>query len=196
MAPAYYYKAMGITDETPAAPLIVPKGAEIKPKNSPDSVKLSQNKTESMNSQEPEEVIIQPLETKEILYDDVDLNLIVHIMLQCLSDISLHHFYDEETLLDVLSGSPTEKVLSGKLNEVEGYGKLQEISRETLININEWLIKKNFVLRTKGNYPVLHPTYNGMHYNEEMTRSMLLTLKRELEKKDFLEEREKSNSLY
>ena len=39
--------------------------------------------------------------------------------------------------------------------------------------IIEWLIDVDFILITKGQYPVLHPTYNGNHYNEVMTKSLL-----------------------
>jgi DNA helicase-4 len=40
----------------------------------------------------------------------------------------------------------------------------------------EWLIEQNFILKTKGMYPVLHPTYNGQHYAETMTTAKLKKL--------------------
>ena len=52
---------------------------------------------------------------------------------------------------------------------------------EDVNNLINWLIRKGFILQTKGQYPVLHPTYKGLHYNEIMTSQQLHALKRELE---------------
>ncbi|RHP31176.1 hypothetical protein DWZ56_16490 [Lachnotalea sp. AF33-28] len=41
----------------------------------------------------------------------------------------------------------------------------------------DWLIENKYILKTKGQYPVLHPTYSGMHYNEKMTLDQLKQLK-------------------
>jgi DNA helicase-4 len=53
---------------------------------------------------------------------------------------------------------------------------LQGISREELTAIVEWLIENHFILKTKGKYPVLHPTYEGMHYDESITSNKLKKL--------------------
>lgn len=45
-----------------------------------------------------------------------------------------------------------------------------------------WLITNNYILKTKDQYPVLHPTYNGMHYAEKMTEKQLKQLKKYLER--------------
>ncbi len=47
--------------------------------------------------------------------------------------------------------------------------------------IVEWMIENHFILKTKGQYPVLHPTYEGMHYDEIVTGGMLKRLKKYLE---------------
>ena len=44
------------------------------------------------------------------------------------------------------------------------------------------LITNNYILKTKDQYPVLHPTYNGMHYAEKMTEKQLKQLKKYLER--------------
>ena len=65
--------------------------------------------------------------------------------------------------------------------QVEGFGKLKTIDREDLEFIVDWLIEKKYVLETKERYPVLHPTYNGIHYGKTMKKSQLIDLKKRLE---------------
>jgi len=50
------------------------------------------------------------------------------------------------------------------------------MSREDLSVIVEWLIENHYILQTKGQYPVLHQTYNGNHYNETITKGQLTKL--------------------
>jgi DNA helicase-4 len=84
-------------------------------------------------------------------------------------------------LVDVLRGSESKKLLAGELNRVDGYGKLTSVNREDLTFIIEWLISNGFILQTKGQYPVLHPTNKGLNYNSTMNTRQLQTLKRGLE---------------
>lgn len=71
--------------------------------------------------------------------------------------------------------------MDNKLNTVPQFGKINYASRDEIYAIIEWLIDNKFILKTKGQYPVLHPTYNGMHYDEKMTLKQLKQLKRYLE---------------
>ncbi len=71
----------------------------------------------------------------------------------------------------------TKNQFNAKLNTVPEFGKLEAISREELRAIIDWLIENNYIFNTKGQYPVLHPTYSGMHYNEKMTVDQLKQLK-------------------
>lgn len=64
---------------------------------------------------------------------------------------------------------------------LDGYGKLSGVKREDVEFLVEWLIENGFILKTKGMYPVLHPTYNGNHYSEIITRQKLQALKRKME---------------
>lgn len=59
---------------------------------------------------------------------------------------------------------------------------LKEIPRETIQNIIEWLINEHYILKTKEKYPVLHSTYEGLHYSESLTETKLEELKAYLEK--------------
>jgi DNA helicase-4 len=124
-----------------------------------------------------EDVIIQKGGFVPIIYNGQDLNEVVHIILKALQNVSNVRYYGITMLIDVLSGTVTKKLFNAKLNTVPVFGKLEAISREELRAIIDWLIENNYILKTKGQYPVLHPTYNGMHYNEKMTVDQLKQLK-------------------
>lgn len=174
MSPKYYYEYMGIKDTEPAAPIIVPKGRDIKPKNQGISRDLE-------NTPKAERVVIGKANIPGILYRDMDLNSVLQMILQCLSDISINRFYSSNVLIDLLRGVEPLSVKDVTLMHVEGFRKLQHIPSEDLEFIVDWLIEKMFILETKERYPVLHPTYNGVHYSETMKKSLLMDLKKRLE---------------
>ena len=174
MSPKYYYEYMGIKDTEPAAPIIVPKGRDIKPKNQGISRDLE-------NTPKAERVVIGKANIPGILYRDMDLNSVLQMILQCLSDISINRFYSSNVLIDLLRGVEPLSVKDVTLMHVEGFRKLQHIPSEDLEFIVDWLIEKKYILETKERYPVLHPTYNGVHYSETMKKSLLMDLKKRLE---------------
>jgi DNA helicase-4 len=174
MSPKYYYEYMGIKDTEPAAPIIVPKGRDIKPKNQGISRDLE-------NTPKTERVVIGKANIPGILYRDMDLNSVLQMILQCLSDISINRFYSSNVLIDLLRGVEPLSVKDVTLMHVEGFRKLQHIPSEDLEFIVDWLIEKKYILETKERYPVLHPTYNGVHYSETMKKSLLMDLKKRLE---------------
>ena len=181
MSPKYFYEHMKIADLAPAEPVVVPSGSKIKPKGQEEQ----KPKPELKNTEAIVETKTEPSETalKPVYWNGIDVNATVALILRTLSAVSKKKFYGVTTLVDVLRGSQSQKVLSGKLNLVDGYGKLHEINREDVVFLIEWLIKNEFILQTRGLYPVLHPTYNGVHYNEIITSQKLYALKRELETK-------------
>ena len=97
-------------------------------------------------------------------------------MLQCLSHISDKRYYGVSVLVDVLRGSQSKKIMNAGLNRITEYASLKEIDRESLVAIIEWAIDNHLILQTKGMYPVLHPTYEGLHYNETITANKLKKL--------------------
>ena len=104
---------------------------------------------------------------------------------ECLEYNALkNRFYGITTLVDVLCGSENEKIRKASLDSVEEYGKLKELKRGDVEAIIEWLIDNKFIRQTKGLYPVLHPTYEGTHYDESMTVTKLKKLKKYLEGDD------------
>ena len=174
MSPKYYYEYMGIKDTDLAAPVVVPKGRDIKPKNQA----IMRNPEPK---QKPERTVIEKANLSGIMYRKQDLDAALQLILQCLSDISINRFYNSDVLIDILRGNEPIQVKDVSIMQVEGFGKLQDISREDLKIIVDWLIEKKFILETKERYPVLHPTYNGIQYGSTIKKSLLLDLKKCLE---------------
>lgn len=131
----------------------------------------------------------QPIRTEKIAkpnvkvftYEESNLNDTVHTILQCLSNVSAKRYYGVNILVDILRGANSQRIKGAELNCIPEYGSLKHIRRETLLSMIEWLIEQKFILKTKGTYPVLHPTYDGMHYAETMTNAKLKKLQVYLE---------------
>lgn len=140
---------------------------------------------ETNNNQQMAEqptIIIKKENIKPVLYENNNLNDVIFIILQCLSHISAKKYYGTTTLIDVLRHANSKKIINAELNKIDEYGQLQQINRDDLEIIIEWLIDNHFILKTKhSKYPVLHPTYEGTHYDEIITDKMLLKLKKRLE---------------
>lgn len=121
---------------------------------------------------------------KVFSYEESNLNDIVHTILQGLSNVSAKRYYGISVLTDILRGANSQKIKGAELDSIPEYGALRQIRREVLVSIIEWLIEQKFILKTKGTYPVLHPTYDGMHYAETMTNAKLKKLQAHLMEQD------------
>lgn len=114
--------------------------------------------------------------SRQVTYQGADLSDVIYTIFLCLSHVSQTHYYGVTTLVDVLRGAQSKKLLSAGLDAVSEYGKLKYLSRDDLNAILDWLIENKFILQTKGKYPVLHPTYNSMHFDESVTAGTLKKL--------------------
>lgn len=175
MIPKYFYEYMNITDTEPAEQIVIPKGMDIGPK----SVQPAQNTDTKQKPVRENPVITSDL--KPIVYHGCDLNTATRIVLKTLTDVSEKKFYGSTILVDILRGSKSKKLTANGLDRIDGYGKLSAVRREDVEYIVDWLIENGFIRKTKGPYPVLHPTYNGQHYSEVITRQKLQALKRKME---------------
>lgn len=127
---------------------------------------------------------IKKANIEPVMYNNIDLNDVVYTILQCLSRISEKHFYSISILVDILRGTTSKQLLKQDLENILEYGKLKRYSQEDLICIIEWLIENHFILKTKNSkYPVIHPTYDGIHYDEIITSKKLKKLQELLESK-------------
>lgn len=167
-----YYEMFHLTAE-PAPPEQFASGLDKKPENS----KLV------MEDKKEEHPIpaIQKAETDVVMFQNINLNDCIFTILQCLSHISEKHYYGVTILVDVLRGAQSKRITDAELDKIPEYGKLGMLDRESVVCIVEWLLEQHYILKTKHpKYPVLHPTYEGMHYKESITEELLKELAEKL----------------
>lgn len=176
-----YYEMLGLT------PSVAQHHEASKPKiDTPKHVPIVRTPIEKQASsikhstKDNARIFIKMAEVDEVLYKNTNLNYAVHTVLQCVSDMSLKQYYGVTVLIDVLRGSRSQRVQQKELYKLEQFGALISFSRVDLEAVVEWMLDMHFLLKTKGQYPVLHPTYEGMHYNETLTYSALLKLYKRL----------------
>jgi len=167
IAPKLYYEMFKLDPDLPSVK-----------EPSPEILKTKlQSQTEKVQTQQQEDILIKKANIKEVMFEKADLNNIIYTILQCLSNISKKRYYGISILADVLHGANSKRITGAELDKLPEYGKLKNVSREDLIFIIEWLIENRFILKTRHpKYPVLHPTYEGIHYHETMTIGRLKKL--------------------
>ena len=167
ITPKYYYEMLKID----------PDPLEIKETTNVNSETRVQTKVVNLPIHQEENKSLKKAEIKAVVFEENDLNDIVYTVLQCLSHISEKRYYGINVLADVLRGANSKRITDAELDKLPEYGKLNRVRRDDLITTIEWLIENHFILKTKHpTYPVLHPTYEGMHYNETITANKLKKL--------------------
>lgn len=126
-------------------------------------------------------VSVTPVLQEKTASDIVDVYDMARVILECISALSLRKFYNKETVTDVLQGALTTVIQKDKLQNIPQYGVLQHSNRQVILDCIEFLLRNHFLLQTKhARYPVLHMTYEGNHYAEYMTDTMVKRLSTEL----------------
>ena len=192
MTPQYYSELMHLTPDI-AAPVKIAKGMDISPKKQDkpaEAKKPSQVKVDNPIESKPvhkditDTVKIEKAQMSTIIYEGQDLNEVIYTILKCLVHVSSKRYYGLTMLVDVLTGSKSEKVLKAKLNEIPEYGALKKMKRIDVFTICEWMIDEHYMLRTTHpQYPVLHPTEEGMQYGMYISQQKVIGLRKKLEKK-------------
>lgn len=124
---------------------------------------------------------IQFKETNDLSYKGKDLYELARNMVSCLDNISANYYFGITTLISVLRGGKRKQITKHMLNEVPEYGMYSDMSRDDMRAIVQWMINNHYMLKTKAKYPVLHPTYNGNHFDECITKKQIRDLKKYLE---------------
>lgn len=166
-----FYRYMGIADETPAKPIKIKRGMEIKPKGMQELQNTSSVEMQSTSSRKASSIVKADIVSKDIRIGF--LNDCIYTILDCLSGISEKRFYGVTVFIDYLRGSETKKIKENNLDKTGGFGSLSYLNRENVTALVEWMIKHKYIHQTKGPYPVLHPTYEGLHYSETITPTMI-----------------------
>jgi DNA helicase-4 len=144
-------------------------------KNQPQDINEKENDS---NNDDFVEVI--RAEIKPVLYKNMDLNVVIFNIVKVLQDISLIRFYGITILCDVLRGSNNVREIENKLDEINGFGIYKKLPNEMIKTIVEWMISEHYILQTKQLYPVLHSTYEGLHYSETISERKLKHLRKVL----------------
>lgn len=142
----------------------------------PDNVhkKTMDLKAESKwNVKDDDYVEIIKAEVEPVLYGTIDLNDVIFNVIKALQDVSRIKFYGINVFCDVLRGEDNKKIRENKLNMVPEYGIYMKLSTDMVRNTIQWMISEHYILKTKEKYPVLHLTYEGIHYSESITESKL-----------------------
>jgi DNA helicase-4 len=114
-------------------------------------------------------------------YKGQDLMELARNTITCLGNISQNYYFGITTLISVLRGGSRKQIVKHKLNEVPEYGIYADMSRDDMRAVVQWMINNHYMLKTKAKYPVLHPTYNGNHFDECITNKQIKDLKKYLE---------------
>ncbi|MCF0245503.1 MAG: DNA helicase RecQ [Ileibacterium sp.] len=70
---------------------------------------------------------------------------------------SLPCSYGIKMTVDLLKGSRTEKIRSSRLNQVKGYGNLEQMSKAEIETLLDGLLDAGYLEKTGDQYPVLQP---------------------------------------
>ncbi len=174
-----YYAQMGYEpDDTPDVTNIFAENVKT-PNNKPSDNK--EKKTVINKELNDDYIEIKKAEVKPVLYGEADLNDVVFTVVKALQNISRKRYFNEKILVDVLFGTESEQVFKNSLSKVPEFRALRNLPYDTVQAVVEWMISQHLILKTKERYPVLHSTYDGLHYSEFITEGKLKKLKKYLE---------------
>ncbi len=152
------------------------KDSSLRRFNQPPIIKVNHSNDHKWRSDD-DYVDIVRAEISPVMYSELDLNEVVFNILKALQDVSRVRFYGVTILCDFLRGADNKKITDNKLDKLSEYGLYKQVSFDALKRIIEWMISEHYILQTKGDYPVLHSTYEGLHYSDSITENKLRKLR-------------------
>lgn len=182
----YFYEQMGYEMEESEMPQ-VGRGDRLQNYFASQAKTAFNEKTTLVNGNLKDEfVAIVRADIEPVLYEEYDLNELIFTIVKALQNVSKDKFYGVTTLTEVLRGTNNKKIFDNQLHTIKEFGALKEMPHETIVSVVEWMISEHLILKTKGKYPVLHSTYEGLHYSEKITVQKLKKLKKYLEEEVIL----------
>ena len=175
----YYYAQMGYEMDEPEFRQERPAREKSVPK--PQAAASSGKKSVVSEELKEDYIDIVRADIKPVLYGNYDLNDLVFTVVKALQNVSRVRFYGAAVLANVLKGTDNKRIFEDKLDKIPEFAALTDMPYETIKAIMEWMISEHLILKTKGKYPVLHSTYEGLHYSEVITEGKLKKLKNYLE---------------
>lgn len=181
-AKTYIYKQMGYEIELsePTNELGEVSGKYDSKKDKPAAT-IKSIQSETLEQLPDDYVEIVKASVPGVMYNEMDLNEVIYIVLRCVQNVSKVRYFGITVMVDVLRGIDSKKVFDNMLDKEPEFGALNGMSHETVCAIIEWMLSEHYILRTKGQYPVLHSTHEGLHYSESITEDRLKELKTYLE---------------
>lgn len=125
--------------------------------------------------------VMETNDSNDMSFKGQDLMELARNTINCLGHISENYYFGITILISVLRGGNRKQIVKHKLNEVPEYGFYADMSRDDMRAVVQWLINNHYMLKTKAKYPVLHPTYNGNHFEECITKKQIRDMKKYLE---------------
>lgn len=132
------------------------------------------------NAKDDDYVEIIRAEVNPVLYGELDLNDVVFNIVKAWQNVSRIKFYGMTVFCEVLCGEENKRIQDNKLDKIPEYGIYKTLSGDAVRTVVDWMISEHYILKTKGKYPVLHSTYEGLHYSESITEGKLKKLKKQL----------------
>ena len=102
-------------------------------------------------------------------------------VLHALVHVSDRRYFGISVLAGVLRGLRPEMIVKYRLDTIAEYGAMTYLNREEAAAVIGWLIDRNYILQTKGKYPVLHITNLGLTYKEHLTPRNMKSLAERLQ---------------
>lgn len=183
-----FYRQMGYEpeDEKPEPVEREQKSVQVQSSQVPEERLLDNNAVTIETNEQEEYVTIVRAAMEPVMYGEYDLNEVVFTILKALQNMSRDKYFGETVFVSILRGVATKKIVVNELQNISEFGSLSEMSQDTLFSIVDWMLSEKLMLKTKGNYPVLHSTYEGLHYSEFVTVHKLKKLKKILEEEVIL----------
>ncbi len=153
--------------------------SEVKKKTSVSAM-LSAEETHNVMTSENAE-IQKIADSKNMTYKGKDLKELARNTIMCLGHISENYYFGITVLIKVLRGEYEKMIEKHRLNEIPEYGIYADMSRDDIRAVIQWMIDNHYMLKTKEKYPVLHPTYEGNHFDDCITKKQIRSLKKYLE---------------
>ena len=175
-----FYEQMGYETEGPAVRQDIRTQGKIEGKSRKVVLDIERKPVVSEELKDDYVEVVRA-DVKPVMYGKYDVNDLIYMVIKILQDISRDRFYGVTVLADVLKGVTSTQILDDKLDEIPEFGFLKDMPWETIQAVIEWMIYEHLILKTKGRYPVLHSTYEGLHYSEIITQNKLKKLKKYLE---------------
>ena len=180
MSSAEYYEKFGYELNSDSTNNTAPLLKESPSKNQHNTNKVNKDVDKCLETKY--DIAPKNIPCEDIIHNGISLSHIVNIILNALTNVSKQNFYGKTMLIDVLRGSKSKKIFDKDMYKIPEYGVLSTVDRDSLTLIVEFLIDEKFILQTKNKkYPVLHPTYNSLHYADTIKKSTLIRLKKLLE---------------